>query len=42
VFVLTLPGWKESVGVQAEIRLATDVGIPVFYIDELGEEVVPE
>jgi hypothetical protein len=39
VFVLTLPGWKESVGVQAEIRLATDVGIPVFYIDELGEIV---
>lgn len=33
VFVLTLEGWKESVGVQAEIELAHQEQIPVFAID---------
>ena len=37
VYVLMLPGWKESIGVSAEIRLATDVGIPILYINELGD-----
>lgn len=37
VLVLTLPGWKESIGVTDEIKLATDIGIPVHYINELGE-----
>ena len=30
--VLCLPGWKESVGVQAEIRIAQELGLPVSYI----------
>jgi len=31
-WVLCLPGWKESIGVQAEIRKAVDLGIPVYYL----------
>jgi len=33
--VLCLPGWEESMGVQAEIRIARELGIPIDY-----EEVV--
>lgn len=32
VVVLMLPGWKESVGVQAEIRIAGELGKPVRYL----------
>lgn len=31
--VLTLPGWRESVGVQAEIQFARSLGLPVLYVD---------
>lgn len=31
--VLMLPGWQESVGVQAEIRLAQELGLPVVFIE---------
>jgi hypothetical protein len=31
--VLMLPGWKESIGVQAEIRIAQASGKPVKYIE---------
>ena len=34
--ILTLSGWRESVGVQAEIRLAQELGLPVVLI-ELSE-----
>jgi nucleoside 2-deoxyribosyltransferase len=30
--VLTIHGWQESVGVQAEIKLAGELGIPVVYV----------
>jgi len=33
VLVLQLDGWKESKGVQAEIKIAEKLGIPVEYID---------
>ena len=33
VVVLMLPGWKESRGVQAEIRIAEELGIPVEYLE---------
>jgi len=29
--VLCLPGWKESTGVQAEIKIARELGIPVRF-----------
>jgi len=31
--VLTLEGWRQSVGVQAEIRLAAELEKPVSYLD---------
>jgi hypothetical protein len=34
LYVLMLPGWRESVGVTAEIRIAEGMGIPVEYISE--------
>jgi hypothetical protein len=34
VIVLTLDGWRESVGVQGEIAHARGLGKPVYYIDE--------
>ncbi len=33
LLVITLKGWKESVGVTAEIKLAKKYGIPIEYID---------
>jgi hypothetical protein len=33
VIVLCLPGWRESTGVQAEIKIAEEMGIPVEYIE---------
>jgi len=33
VVVLMLDGWLESVGVQAEIKLAKEMGIPIEYLD---------
>jgi nucleoside 2-deoxyribosyltransferase len=32
VMVLTLDGWQASVGVQAEIKIATELGRPVSYL----------
>ena len=33
VIVLQQDGWKESTGVQAEIKIAEELGIPVEYIE---------
>lgn len=33
VVVLRLPGWTESKGVAAEIRIACDLGKPVEYVN---------
>jgi hypothetical protein len=30
--VLTLPGWRESVSVQAEIEIARSRGLPITYV----------
>lgn len=32
--VLKLPGWAKSLGVAREIKEATDLGIPITYLDE--------
>lgn len=32
VVVLTLDGWRESAGVQAEVRIAGELGKPVRYL----------
>lgn len=41
--VLTLPGWKDSIGVTAERDHCDDAGIPVFYTkwEEDLDEVLP-
>jgi hypothetical protein len=31
--VIKLDGWQESVGVQAEIKYANDLGIPIEYVE---------
>lgn len=33
VWVLTLPGWDTSRGVQSKIAYALDIGLPVRYVD---------
>ncbi len=33
MIVLMQSGWRESVGVSAEIRLAEEMGLPIEYID---------
>lgn len=32
LIVLCLPGWRESTGVLAEIKIATELGIEVVYV----------
>jgi hypothetical protein len=32
IVVLTIPGWKESIGVQAEIKIAKRLNIPITYL----------
>jgi len=34
LFILTLDGWRQSKGVNAEIGLATEMGIPISLVDE--------
>jgi len=42
LWVLTLPGWRESVGVTAEIEQARGMQLPIKYVDPVtyaaGEE----
>ncbi len=33
VIVLMLPGWRESTGVQNEIKISRDMGLSVEYVD---------
>lgn len=39
VVVLTIDGWLESVGVQAELKIAKEFGLPVEYIEDLESRV---
>jgi hypothetical protein len=36
VIVLTLPGWQDSVGVNAEIAIARELGKPVTFLKPAG------
>jgi len=38
LWILKLPGWRESVGCKAEFRYADQNGIPVRYITPEGEK----
>lgn len=33
LWVVMLEGWKDSIGVQAEIKIAMDLGLPICYIN---------
>jgi len=33
MYVLMIDGWKESIGVQAEIKIANEMGIDIIYLD---------
>lgn len=35
VIVLMLDGWRESVGVAAEIEIATGLGLPIEYMESI-------
>jgi len=37
LFVLRMDGWKDSVGIRAEIDFARENGIPVTFIPVVGE-----
>ncbi|RKZ99067.1 MAG: hypothetical protein DRQ46_00125 [Gammaproteobacteria bacterium] len=37
IYVLMIDGWNESIGVNAEIRYAIDLGMDVKYLDVNGE-----
>ena len=38
IFVCTLPGWKESTGVTAEIQIARNMGLPLYYVQFQDDE----
>jgi len=42
VVVLCLPGWRESVGVTAELDIAKQLGIPIIYMDPLPAVEQPD
>ena len=35
IAVLKLPGWRESVGVQAEMQIAAEMGLPFEFLEPL-------
>ena len=39
--VVRMDGWEESKGVEAEIQIAHQCGIPVLYVDS-GEQIVDQ
>lgn len=41
VYVLMIPGWKDSTGVTAEIAMAHDIDTPVKYLTEDGSVICP-
>lgn len=42
VIVVCQPGWKESVGVQAELVIAKELGLPITYVNENGDVIEME
>jgi hypothetical protein len=37
LIVMCIPGWRESEGVQAEIKIAEGLRIRIFYVAEVGD-----
>ncbi len=40
IYILKIDGWEESKGVQAEIKLAHQLSLPLHFVDEFGLEVL--
>ena len=38
LIVMCLPGWRESIGVQAEIEIAKNLNLPTYYVALIGEQ----
>jgi len=41
LWVLTLPGWKNSYGINEEIKIANRLGINIKYVDPVNFGIVP-
>lgn len=39
LFVLHLPGWDQSTGVQLEMKVAKQINIPIVHFNKDGQEV---
>jgi hypothetical protein len=39
VFVLRLPGWDQSKGVQIELKMAKALHIPIIHFDQSGQQL---
>lgn len=37
LIVITVDGWQDSTGLAGEIKLANDMNIPVYYIDNIND-----
>ena len=44
LIVFTLDGWKDSIGVQAEINIAKKLKLPIFYLseDDIEKDSLPK
>lgn len=42
ICVVCMPGWRESTGVQAELKMAYDRGMVVIFVNEQGERIYPD
>lgn len=41
-YVLMLDGWRESMGIAAEVKLVNELGVPVFYVNAETYEIMPD
>lgn len=41
MIVICMDGWKESIGLKAEIELANELNIEIYYVDEQGNWLYP-
>jgi hypothetical protein len=41
MIIVTMPGWDTSGGVDSEIRIAQELKIPIYLIDQQGETMIP-
>lgn len=39
LFVLQLPGWRDSIGVKGEVEYAQSLGIPVYTVNQFTYQV---